>query len=87
MFSEGKCSDPKMLRGLLAWCALVRVNSQKWKGMSEVLGLALLAKNVPTPVIRLLTRLGICCSYQTTIKILEKQDSPISQVCSYNFEE
>ena len=55
--------------------------------MSEVLGLALLAKNVPTPVIRLLTRLGICCSYQTTIKILEKQDSPISQVCSYNFEE
>jgi len=69
-----------MLRGLLSWCSLLRINSQKFKGFAEAIGLSLLLKGVPKSFFEFAVTCGISCSYEQCINILEAKKSNVCEV-------
>ena len=80
----GEANNSKLVQGFYVWGQMLRVNSQKFKGMAEAIGLTMLLKGVPKSFFDFAVKLKVSCSYQQCIDILRRRakTNPIKEVHS-----
>jgi len=81
--SVTKCkseNDAKSIRGLMTFLALMRIGNQKFKGLSEAIGLSLVLKGTKDAFFDFAVKMGISCSKRQCLNILDKKTSTALQV-------
>ncbi len=62
-----------MIRGFIAWNSMMRIKSQRYKGLAETIGLCLLLKGTHGDLFKFMVKCGLSCSYKRCIEILTKR--------------